>query len=78
MAKARKVNPKDVAKMEVMGAISAFLEEQGYDVTEDGRGEYGFTMGTIVVHHDICDIQLKPITPSAKVGDKYPLVVDED
>ena len=66
--KMKKVNPKDVAKTNLMTTIRESLEQHGISV-EDGI-EYGFTKGTLVIHAQECDIQLKPITPKAGV-DRY-------
>jgi len=60
----KKVNPKDLVKEKVMAIIKESLEQVGIDY-EDGV-EYGMTKGTIVVHIDDYDVQIKPITP--KVG----------
>ena len=62
--KTKKVNPKDLAKEKVMAIIRESLEQVGIEY-EDGV-EYGMTKGTIVVHIDDYDVQIKPITP--KVG----------
>lgn len=61
----KKVNPKDVAKKAVMDVITEALENAGMSV-EDGL-DYGFTKGTVVIHAETCDIQLKPIAPKAGV-----------
>ena len=61
--KRKKVNPKDLAKEKVMAIIRESLEQVGIDY-EDGT-EYGMTKGTIVVHVDDYDVQIKPITPKA-------------
>ncbi len=62
--KKKKVNPKELAKQKIMAIIRESLEQVGIDY-EDGT-EYGMTKGTIVVHVDDYDVQIKPITP--KVG----------
>lgn len=59
----KKVNPKDLAKERVMAIIRESLEQVDIDY-EDGA-EYGMTKGTIVVHIDGYDVQIKPITPKA-------------
>ena len=59
----RKVNPKDLAKEKVMAIIRESLEQVDIDY-EDGA-EYGMTKGTIVVHIDGYDVQIKPIAPKA-------------
>lgn len=59
----RKVNPKDLVKEKVMAIIRKSLEQVGIEY-EDGV-EYGMTKGTIVVHVDGYDVQIKPIAPKA-------------
>lgn len=71
--KIAKVDPKAVAKEGVMGIVSQALAEAGYSLS-DGA-EYGMTKGTLIVHADVCDVQLKPITPKSGV-DRYE--VDEE
>ena len=66
--KAKKVNPKDVKKAEVMEVIKLALLENGYDI-KDGV-DFGMTKGTIIVGTDVCDVQIKPITPKAGI-DRY-------
>ena len=73
--KVKKVNPKDIAKERVMAIIKTSLEQVDIDY-EDGV-EFGMTKGTIVVHLDGCDVQIKPIAPKAGL-DKYEKVVEED
>lgn len=72
--KAKKVNPKDIAKQEVMAIIQKALEENGFEL-KDGV-DYGMTKGTIIVSHKIADIQIKPISPKAGV-DRYE-IAEED
>ena len=72
--KTKKVNPKDVAKKEIMEIVSKALADAGYDVA-DGEN-YAMTKGTIVARHSTCDVQIKPITPKAGV-DRYEVVEDE-
>ncbi len=75
MRKNKKVDVKKVAKLEVMNVIEKALIEAGY---ETSRGEtYGMTEGTLIVGHDTCDIQIKPITPKAGVT-RYEPIPDED
>jgi hypothetical protein len=59
----KKVNPKDLAKERVMAIIRKSLEQVGIEY-EDGA-DYGMTKGTIVVHVDGYDVQIKPIAPRA-------------
>ena len=72
--KAKKVNPKDIRKADVMGVIKSALLEKGYEIM-DGV-DFGMTKGTIVVGTDICDVQIKPITPKAGV-DRYSIPEEE-
>ena len=72
--KVRKVNPKDIAKAEVMEVIKSALLEKGYEI-RDGV-DYGMTKGTIIVGTDICDVQIKPITP--KTGLTRYAEIEED
>ncbi len=67
MAK-KKINPKTIAKTKISNEVTTALETLGYDVS-DGE-DYGFTAGTIVVHTEKFDIQLKPIAPKSGV-DRY-------
>ena len=73
--KAKKVNPKDIAKTEVMAIIEKALLENGYTIA-DGT-EYGMTKGTIIVNHKIADIQIKPISPKAGL-DRYETLEEEE
>lgn len=66
--KAKKVNPKDVKKAEVMAIIEKALLDNGYEV-KDGV-DFGMTKGTIIVGTDVCDVQIKPIAPKAGI-DRY-------
>ena len=61
--KTRKVNPKDLAKAKVMEVLIATLE--GKEIEYTNGAEYGMTKGTIVVHIDGYDVQIKPISPKA-------------
>ena len=71
----RKVNEKDLAKEQVMEIITKALIEQGFDL-KDGI-EYGMTKGTIIIAHELADVQIKPISPKSGI-DRYPVVVYED
>lgn len=73
--KTKKVNPKDIAKKEVMEIIHNALRENGIEF-EDGAN-YGMTKGTIVVSHKIADVQIKPISPKAGL-DRYELAEEEE
>ena len=73
--KTKKVNPKDIAKKEVMEIIQRALEENGLEF-KDGI-DYGMTKGTIIVSHKIADVQIKPISPKAGL-ERYQEVIFED
>lgn len=72
--KTKKVNPKDIAKTEVMAIIEKALLENGYTIA-DGT-EYGMTKGTIIANHKLADVQIKPIAPKAGL-DRYEVVTEE-
>ncbi len=76
MRKNKKVDVKKVAKLEVMEVIQKALADAGYPIAK-GEG-YGMTDGTLVVTHQTCDVQIKPITPKAGVNRYEPLPEDED
>lgn len=71
----KKVNMKDVAKVEIMEIIIKALENSGIEF-KDGL-DYGMTNGTIIVTHDKADVQIKPISPKAGL-DRYQEIVYED
>lgn len=62
VAKVRKVDVKKAAKIELSKLFVEFLEEKGIDVSEDHE-EFAFTQGTLVVHMDKTDVQVKLISP---------------
>ncbi len=74
--KTKKVNPKDVAKERVMAVIKESLEQVDIDY-EDGA-EYGMTKGTIVVHIDGYDVQIKPIAPKAGLSSYQKVEYEEE
>ena len=74
IAKVKKVNPKDVKKAEVMEVIRLALTDYGYEI-KDGV-DFGMTKGTIIVGTDVCDVQIKPITPKAGL-DRYAELEEE-
>lgn len=71
--KAKKVDPKAVAKAEVMEVVVKALEEAGYAVI--GGAAYGMTAGTIVVEVGGLHVQIKPIAPKTGV-DRYEVVAE--
>lgn len=77
MKKTKKIDVKKVAKENLQAKMLEWFASIGYDA-EDGT-EYGFTTGTSVVHLPDTDIQIKLVTPAAKVGTRYAKEsVDED
>ena len=76
MTRTKKVNPKTVAKKNITEKVADYLKSEGYDVTVNADEVYGFTAGTIVVHDEVCDIQLKPIAPKTNVT-RYEELGDE-
>lgn len=75
MAKVKKVNEKEIVKNEVMKIIANVLAENGLQV--DNGEDYGATKGTIIVHHEKCDLQIKPIVPKAGIT-RYEKLADEE
>lgn len=71
--KAKKVDPKAVAKAEVMGVVEQALVDAGYAV-ESGAA-YGMTAGTIVVEVGGLHVQIKPIAPKTGV-ERYEVVAE--
>ena len=61
----KKANPKNEMKEQVTNILSKALLNENLNI-EDGT-EYGFTKGTIVVHGETVDLQIKLITPKAGV-----------
>lgn len=47
--KTKKVNPKDVAKKEIMEIVSKALADAGFEIV-NGE-EFAMTKGTVVAHH---------------------------
>lgn len=72
---AKKVDVKKVEKLKVSGQIMDYLEEQGLSVSEGTN--YGFTEGTLVLHTDKTDVQIKFITPKAGIT-KYEELPSDD
>jgi hypothetical protein len=64
----KKVDPKAVAKVEVMTLVKDAIVAAGF-VVLDGT-EFGMTAGTLVIRHGTCDIQIKPIAPKTGI-DRY-------
>lgn len=75
MKKNKKVDVKALAKADVMQVVAQALAKAGYAVN-DGEA-YGMTKGTLVINHDNCDVQLKPITPRANYT-RYETLPDEE
>ena len=70
--KKKKVNVKDQAKQEVMAIIEKALEKEG--ISFKCGVDYNMTNGTIIVEHELADVQIKPISPKAGL-DRYQEVV---
>lgn len=63
-AKGKKVDVKRVAKQELSDLFKEFLVEKGIKVNSNAE-DYAFTQGTLVVHMEDTDVQVKLITPKA-------------
>ena len=61
----KKVDEKKVAKVALSKRIEAILADQGLSV-ESGE-DYGFSVGTLVVHLEKLDVQVKFITTKAGI-----------
>ena len=72
----KKVNPKDLAKEKVMAIIRESLEQ--VDIEYEDGAEYGMTRGTIVVHIDGYDVQIKPIVPKAGLNTYQKVEYEEE
>lgn len=75
MAKTKKINPKEVGKNKVMGILKECLTQN--DIPFENGEEFGFTKGTLVLHLEEFDMQLKPITPKTGV-ERYEKFKDEE
>lgn len=73
--KIKKVDLKKVNKMEMSKLLTETLKANGYDVHEGEK--FGMTAGTLVVKLELCDIQIKLITPKAGV-DHYEELQEEE
>ena len=71
--KQKKVNPKDTVKSTVKKTIIEKLADLG---TFSEGTDYGFTKDTVVLHTDVCDIQIKLIAPKTDVT-RYEVLEDE-
>ena len=72
-AKGKKVDVKRVAKQELSNLFKEFLMEKGIEVSDNAE-DFAFTQGTLVVHMEKTDVQVKLITPKAGL-DRYQQVV---
>ena len=75
MAKTKKINPKEIGKNKVMEMLKECLTQNNIPF-ENGE-EFGFTKGTLVLHLEEFDMQLKPITPKTGV-ERYEKLEDEE
>jgi hypothetical protein len=71
--KGKKVDVKKLAKQELSNLIKEFLMEKGIEVSSNAE-DFGFTQGTLVVHMENTDVQVKLITPKAGL-ERYQQVV---
>lgn len=72
--KIKKVDVKKEAKKSFSKQLLDYLTTNGQKV--DTGDKYGFTEGTLVLHTEKCDIQIKLITPKAGL-EKYEEVEEE-
>lgn len=74
MAKTKKINPKEVGKNKVMEILKECLNQN--DIPFENGEEFGFTKGTLVLHLEEFDMQLKPITPKTGI-ERYEKLEEE-
>ena len=74
--KVKKVDVKKVSKMQVSKELMEYFVGKGAKI-DDGK-KFGFTEGTLVLHMDNTDIQIKLITPKAGVTHYEELVEEEE
>lgn len=73
MAKtSKKVNLKDILKNDVKTDLANYFTSKSVKVIDAGNYE-GFTKDTLIVEIGDMHVQVKLITPSQKVGNKYEL-----
>ena len=72
---AKKIDVKKVTKLDVSAKARESFEQLGIKVS-DGQ-DFGFTEGTLVLHMDKCDVQVKIITPKAGV-ERYERLEEEE
>lgn len=71
--KSKKVDVKKLAKQELSDLFKEFLMEKGIEVSSNAE-DFGFTQGTLVVHMEKTDVQVKLITPKAGL-ERYQQVI---
>ena len=72
MKTTKKLNAKDVLKANVKSDLMNYFESKEIKVI-DAKDYEGFTKDTIIVEINDMHVQIKLITPSQKVGNKYDL-----
>lgn len=75
MAKTKKINPKEVGKNKVMEMLKECLTQN--DILFENGEDFGFTKGTLVLHLEEFDMQLKPITPKTGI-ERYEKLEEEE
>lgn len=68
----KKLNPKDILKSDVKNELISYFQSKEISVIDAAEYE-GFTKDTIIVEINDMHVQIKLITPSQKVGNKYEL-----
>ena len=78
MKKASKKAPnnKELLKDEIRKNIIESFKQ--YDINfDENYDDYGMTKGTLIVHGETCDLQIKFITPKSGI-DRYEMLADEE
>ena len=70
----KKVEIKKVEKLKISKEIQEFFKGTGASI-ESGE-DFGFTEGTLVIHTEKCDIQVKLISPKSGI-ERYEKLAEE-
>ena len=69
-------NNKELLKDEIRKNIIESFKQCDINFDEN-YDDYGMTKGTLIVHGETCDLQIKFITPKSGV-DRYEMLADEE
>ena len=69
-------NNKELLKDEIRKNIIESFKQCDINFDEN-YDDYGMTKGTLIVHGETCDLQIKFITPKSGI-DRYEILADEE